>query len=100
MLGVQLSDIGYKEVVLFENGNECLEHLYLKPRIIFLDYELGEENGLHYLKEIKKYDEQIEVVFCTAHENLTIALDALKFGSLDYLLKTNVNANELKRILG
>ncbi len=99
LLAAQLKHLGYDEVIMFENGLSCIQNLYLQPDIIFLDYMLGQDNGLHYLKQIKDFDPGIEVVFCTAYENLTIALEALKYGSLDYLLKTNMNQEEIQRIL-
>ncbi len=99
LLNAELNEIGYEYIEVFENGEDCLGQLSQKPAVIFLDYHLGKENGIELLQLIKNYDSEIEVVFCTAHENLTIALEALKFGSLDYLLKTNLTQAELERIL-
>ncbi|WP_373397217.1 response regulator [Algoriphagus halophilus] len=47
-------------------------------------------NGLDILQEVKGYYPGIEVIFCTALENLEVAIAAMEFGSVEYLLKTTV----------
>ena len=54
-----------------------------KPDVIFLDIELQTGTGFDVLKQVKHLN--FEVIFTTAFEQY--AIKALKFSSLDYLLK-------------
>jgi DNA-binding NtrC family response regulator len=95
MLSQMLEEIGYKNILTYDNGSEGLQNLNQNPRLIFLDYQMEGINGLEVLQKIKKSNVNIDVVFCTAHEDLSVALNAMQFGSLDYLLKENATKKEV-----
>lgn len=99
MLSQMLEEIGYKNILTYDNGNEGLSNLDQNPRLIFLDYQMEGINGLEVLQKIKKSNENINVIFCTAHEDLSVALNAMQFGSLDYLLKENATKKEVASII-
>lgn len=99
ILTQMLFDLGYTNVITFENGAECLKNLHLNPNLIFLDYQMEEMDGIEVLQKIKEYFPRIGVVFCTAHEDLSVAVNAMKYGSFDYLLKSNATRKEVTAIL-
>ena len=99
ILNKLLNDIGFTNIETFSNGKDCIENLDLKPELIFLDYQMEALNGIEVLKEIKKYNPKIEVIFCTAIEDISIAADALQYGSFDYLLKSNATKKELNNLI-
>jgi DNA-binding NtrC family response regulator len=99
MLTQMLADLGYTNVVSFKDGKGCIDHLHFNPNLVFLDYEMDILNGIDVLKKIKEYYPGIGVVFCTAHEDLSVAVDAMQNGSFDFLLKSNTTKNELARII-
>lgn len=99
MLSQILNDLGYDHIHTFENGKDCLENLHLNPNLIFLDYQMEDMDGLEVLQKIKEYFPGIGVVFCTAHEDLNVAVNAMKHGSFDYLLKSNANKKEVALII-
>ncbi|MEN9571651.1 MAG: hypothetical protein RL172_2882 [Bacteroidota bacterium] len=99
MLTKILKDLGYNDIVQFENGSNCLDSLGLNPSLVFLDYQMEDINGLEVLQQIKKYLPGIGVVFCTAHQDLNVAVNAMKFGSFDYLLKENASKKEVAAII-
>ena len=94
-----LTDLGYTNIRCFASGEECLNNLHLNPGLVFLDYQMGDMDGIELLQKIKAYYPGIGVVFCTAHEDLSVAVDAMKYGSFDYLLKSNASKKELSVIL-
>ena len=55
--------------------------------LIFLDYSLGDENGLDVLKSIRKLTTDIPVVMLTAHGSTELILDAIRAGAIDFLTK-------------
>lgn len=99
VLSQQLINKGFENIEAFDNGQAGLDNLSKEPAVIFLDYQMEEEDGLSILKKVKAYNESIQVIFCTSHEDLSVALSAMENGSLDFLLKTNLNESELERLL-
>jgi DNA-binding NtrC family response regulator len=55
--------------------------------IIFTDYKMPEFNGLELLAAVKKYKPEIEVIIVTGYGSMESAIQAMKFGSYDYLQK-------------
>lgn len=94
-----LSDLDYTNTICFSNGSECLDYLHLNPALVFLDYQMDDMNGIEVLKRIKDHYPGIKVIFCTAYEDLSVAVDAMHYGSHDYLLKSNANIKEVNSIM-
>lgn len=99
MLTQMLNELGYTYIIEFENGKDCLENLSLNPRIVFLDYQMKDMDGLTVLQKIKTYFSGMGVVFCSTHRDLSVAINAMEFGSFDYLLKENTSKMELASII-
>lgn len=53
--------------------------------VVFLDIELGEQNGLQLAEFIQKQEHPPEIIFATAYDEY--ALHAFKVEAIDYLLK-------------
>ncbi|KIC62204.1 response regulator [Chryseobacterium taiwanense] len=90
-----LKNLHYEDITSFSNGEECLDELYQKPDIIFLDHNMEDLNGFEVLKKIKRYDPNIYVIMVSAQENIDMAVTALKYGAFDYLVK---DANVCEKI--
>lgn len=99
LLTQMLNELGYNYIIEFENGKDCLESLSLNPRIIFLDEQIQDVDGLTVLRKIKTYFSGMGVVFCSAHQPLGKVVNTMEFGSFDYLLKDNTSKNELASML-
>lgn len=99
MLYQILTDFGFTNVITYSTGEECVKNLHLNPFIVFLDYQMEEMNGIEVLKKIKFHYPGIGVVFCTAHEDLSVAVNAIEHGSYEYLLKSNANIKEVGNII-
>lgn len=98
-LTAQLKAQNHNSIHSFGSGAAALEQLHLNPYLVFLDYQMAEMDGLEVLKAIKAYYPGISVVFCTALEDLGVAIQALDGGSFEYLLKTNLAPQPLEAIL-
>ena len=99
ILKKMLSELGFNDIHTFANANDCMNHIHLNPHLVFLDYQMEEINGIDALKQIKGYFPEIQVVFCTSLEDMSVAVDAIQNGSVEYLLKSKANLRELKSIL-
>jgi nitrogen regulation protein NR(I) len=58
-----------------------------KPDVVVLDINLPDRNGLDVFREIQSGDARIPVIFITGHGTTDTAIEAIKLGAFDYLLK-------------
>ncbi|MEM9299470.1 MAG: sigma-54 dependent transcriptional regulator [Bacteroidota bacterium] len=75
------------ELSIFETGKDCIENLYKEPAIITLDYTLPDMPGEQVLSEIQKYNSSIQVIIISAQEKIGTAVELLKMGAYDYIIK-------------
>lgn len=76
-------------VTLFQTGKECLEKLYLKPDIICLDFGLPDIAGDVLLRKILQINNAISIVMISGQEDIEVAVNCLKAGAKDYIVKNN-----------
>jgi len=89
---------GY-EIYLADTGERALEIIdKLKPNLVLLDLMLPGISGLEVLKKIKEDENEILVIMMTAYEILEKAVEAMKLGAYDYILKP-FKINELKNTI-
>src|SRR5215831_1342151 len=55
--------------------------------LCFLDLRLGDTSGLDLLPKLRQYAPWMRVVIVTAHSSIDSALQALRAGAVDYLVK-------------
>ena len=86
LLTYHLEKAGY-EVELFSNGPDCLKALDRNPSIVCLDMHMPEMDGLEVLKRIKQQDSKVGVIMVTSNDVIDTAVQALKLGAADYIIK-------------
>jgi two-component system response regulator AtoC len=74
-------------VTKFGTATDFLHALHEKPDVVTLDYRLPDMEGGEVLKRIKDYDPEIEVIVISEQENIETAVNLLKLGAYDYLVK-------------
>lgn len=89
-------NLGYKDVHLFGKSVDCLNQLTLQPDVVFLDYNMDNLNGIDILKKIKRFDPNIMVFFVSGQEAINIAVNALKYGAFDYIIKQDISEAQMK----
>lgn len=67
--------------------------------LVLLDLNLPDSRGLQTFKRIKERSPLLPVVILSATDDETVALDALKSGAQDYVIKGQVDGKFLARIL-
>jgi DNA-binding NtrC family response regulator len=76
-------------------GKEALQELSADPPgVVLLDLRLPDMDGLDILKEIKSRELPCEVVVITAHGSINVAVEAMRAGAYDFLVKP-FNADRL-----
>jgi len=76
-------------VTLFQTGKECLEKLFLKPDIVCLDFGLPDISGDVLLKKILQINNTVSVIMISGQEDIEVAVNCLKAGAQDYIVKNN-----------
>ena len=87
MLSLRLQENG-EDVLAAYNGQECLETLEKKTiDVIILDVKMPGMDGIETLKKIKKLHHLVEVIMLTGHGTIQAAVEGMKLGAFDFLLK-------------
>ncbi len=94
LLAEKLSDEGFISLTV-EDGASALAYLgNTQIDVVVTDLMMEGMNGIQVLKAVKAYDPEISVIILTGYGELTSAVDALRLGADDYLLKP-CDLNEL-----
>ena len=77
------------EVKTASNGPEALKVLdkNANVEVVILDVKMPGMDGVETLKEIKKRHPLVEVIMLTGHATVETAIEGMKLGALDYLMK-------------
>ena len=74
-------------ITRFTTGKECLANLHKKPDLITIDFSLPDFTGDKLYEKIKQVDDSIPVVAISGQEEVAVAVNLLKAGVTDYLVK-------------
>ncbi len=76
------------EVMDVASAREAYEAIGCTPfDVVVLDVRMPEINGIEALGEIKKRNPGIEVIILTGHASVDVAVEIMKLGGYEYLLK-------------
>ena len=75
------------ELKKFHSANACLSSIHERPNVVTVDYSLPDLNGAEVLKRIKEFNPDIQVIVISGQEDVATAVDLLKKGAYDYIVK-------------
>ena len=76
------------DVVTASSGAEALEKLRAHSvHVVILDVKMPGMDGVATLREIKRQFPMVEVIMLTGHATVESAVEGLKTGAVDYLMK-------------
>jgi two-component system, sensor histidine kinase and response regulator len=67
--------------------------------LLFLDYLLGMETGLEVFQQIREEGCNLPVIMLTGHGSEEIAVEAMKAGVSDYLVKGRITPDSLRLVI-
>src|SRR2546428_11281397 len=70
----------------------------VKPDLVIMDVRMGDMSGLETLRRIRQSDAKLPVIMMTAYGTTQTAIEAMKLGAYDYLLKP-FDVPKLKQIV-
>src|SRR5215471_16625500 len=87
-------------VEIVQTGAEGLERVVAAcPDVILLDLRLPDQSGLDILRQLRRMDGRIPVVMVTVVRSAESAIEAMRHGAYDYLLKP-LDVQKLDRVIG
>lgn len=87
------------EVEKFTQGKEFLKNLYKTPSVVTLDYSLPDISCEELIMRIKKFNPDLPVVVVSGQEDISTAVNLLKEGVYDYIVKDEDTKNRLWNVI-
>jgi len=84
-----------------QTGSAALELLATNPPVdmLLIDYYLPEMNGLEVVKAIRAKGVDLPIIFLTSNRDFRLAIEAMKYGVEDYLVKDEAVDSVLPRTI-
>ena len=90
---------GYEVLGLSDSREASAKFDSFHPDVCLFDFRMPHHSGADLLDAIKRKDPRIEVLFLTAQDEASLAVDLMKRGATDFLLKP-VEVNQLLLSIG
>jgi signal transduction histidine kinase len=87
-------------IKIVDNGLECLKRLSEEEyHLMLLDYKIPLRDGLSVLDEIRNKGHTLPIIMVTGFGNETIAVESMKRGAYDYVVKSHTYLDGLPIII-
>lgn len=92
---------GQFEITWRENGPDALDEVALGSQfdVILMDYFLPGQNGLEITRTLQERGVSTPVVFLTVNKDFDLAVEVMKLGIEDYLVKEEISTPVLPRTI-
>jgi DNA-binding NtrC family response regulator len=88
------------EVVTAGSGPEAVEKMRMgETDVVVLDVLMPGMDGLETLKELKKLQPIVEVIMLTGNATVPTAVEGMKLGAFDYLMKPTETKDLVEKIV-
>jgi putative nucleotidyltransferase with HDIG domain len=89
-----LKSRGFEVLGLSDSRDVSTQFDSFRPDACIFDFRMPHKSGADLLGIVKKKDPRVEVIFLTAQDEAALAVDLMRRGAMDYLLKP-VELNQL-----
>src|ERR1043165_9240499 len=83
------------QVRRFSSPRDFFANLHEGPDVVTLDYSLPDSDGAEVLKRIKETNKNIQVIIISGQEDVSTAINLLKNGAFDYIVKDDETKDRL-----
>ncbi len=89
------------EVVWKENGTQALQDFVDGGQydVILMDYFLPQQNGLEVTRRLHERNIRVPIIFLTVNKDFDLAVEVLKLGVEDYLVKEEITTPVLPKTI-
>ena len=104
MLKDYIADHFQYKIKTYESGEAAIKDMHLDPEIVVLDFHLNShlpeaQNGVEVLKKIKEQFPKVQVIMLSGQDKLDVAVDSMKYGAYDYVIKGETAFSRMENIL-
>ncbi len=78
---------GFLVEVAHDGATGLQTALRIQPDVVIVDFQLPRMDGLEVIRALRKAEDPPRIVMITGHASVTLAVDAMKAGSMDLLTK-------------
>ncbi|GKX32203.1 hypothetical protein SH1V18_46830 [Vallitalea longa] len=97
---IDWENIGFTVVAEASNGEQGYEqYKKYKPDVIITDIRMPKKDGLWLVEQARKENPDVKILVLTCYDEFSYARKALKVGADDYILKSEVEDEELISIM-
>ena len=87
------------DVTVALDGDQALEVLRNQDvDVVVLDVVMPGKDGIEVLREIKQINPLVEVIMLTGHATVDVAIEGMKVGALDFLMKPTDTTDLIAKI--
>ena len=80
--------LGFEVTEIFSDGQEVIEYLeYVMPDVILTDIKMNYISGIEVVKYVFEHKLPCKVVLLSGYQEFELAVQAIRYGAEDYLLK-------------
>ena len=101
-MAMALEAVGYltQESATAKEGLQAA--LQIHPSLIVLDYHMAGQDGVGFLRELRKneWGRDVPVIIASNVYDVDILNDIMSLGVQDYVLKADVNLNDIVKLVG
>lgn len=91
--------MGIDIIGLAKNGLEALSYMSeYQPDLILCDIRMPVMDGIQFIQELRKVNEECEVILLTGYQDFEYARAAIRYRARDYILKP-INYDELEALI-
>lgn len=88
------------ELLAFTHWQQALDYINdPEPDLIFVDYRLGGETGIEVFRFIRRNGCESPVVMLTGQGSEMVAVEAMKAGVADYIIKENLEPENMLKVI-
>ncbi|WP_297089767.1 sigma-54 dependent transcriptional regulator [uncultured Draconibacterium sp.] len=87
------------QVKVFHNGTDFINAMGEKPDVVTLDYTLPDMTGKEVLAKIQDKIPNTHVIVISAQDNISTAIELMKNGAYDYIMKAPDTREKLSNII-
>ena len=89
----------FTRVESYLTGEEALNNMHKNPDIVIQDYLLDGMTGIEVLIKAKKIHPKVEFIFLSGNDNIDIAINSMKYGAYNYIVKDQMALQKLVEII-
>lgn len=91
---------GIEVIACVSSGEEGIRQCEKEtPDLVITDIKMGNLDGIEMLKKIRRISSDVYFVMLTSYSDFNYVRDSLRYGADEYILKTEITEDSLKKIV-